>query len=132
MSNVRGFDVKRIKLIWHFKRLNVSIVIGFINKKSSGEVWFYYDEKGINDAKKYGFDHYPGFFYTEKIYNLNVLDIFGMRLPKSSRMDLDDFYEYWQVDISKKEDVFYMLAATHAITPTDSFEFIPDFNIEKN
>lgn len=100
-------------------------------KKSASEgIRFQYNEKGVEKAKEFGFVHYEGFPDTSKnkIYNENVIEIFGQRLMRSERPDLKDFYDFWNIDLSKKEDKFYMLAFTQGLLPTDNFEFLADFN----
>ena len=116
-----------IHLIWRPGKGHNRISVGTIKKSASEGVRFQYNEKGVEKAKKLGFIHYEGFPDTSKVYTENVIDIFGQRLIRSERPDLKDFYDFWEIDITKKEDKLYMLAFTQGLLPTDNFEFLADF-----
>lgn len=120
--------VGNIHLIWRPGKGSNRISVGTIKKSVSEGIRFQYNQKGVEKAKKLGFIHYEGFPDTDKIYNENVIDIFGQRLIRSERPDLKEFYDFWEVDMTKKEDKFYMLAFTQGLLPTDNFEFLADFN----
>lgn len=122
--------IGNIKLIWRPGKGSRRIPIGTIRKNVSEGVRFQYDKKGVEEAKKLGFVHYEGFPDTnpEKIYDENVIDIFGQRLIRSERADLKEFYEFWNIDIKKRNHKFYMLGFTQGLLPTDNFEFLADFN----
>lgn len=122
--------IGNIHLIWRPGKGSRRISVGTIKKSASEGIRFQYNEKGVEKAKEFGFVHYEGFPDTskDKIYNENVIEIFGQRLMRSERPDLQDFYDFWNIDLSKKEDKFYMLAFTQGLLPTDNFEFLADFN----
>ena len=122
--------IGNIHLIWRPGKGSRRISVGTIKKSASEGIRFQYNEKGVEKAKEFGFVHYEGFPDTSKnkIYNENVIEIFGQRLMRSERPDLKDFYDFWNIDLSKKEDKFYMLAFTQGLLPTDNFEFLADFN----
>ena len=122
--------IGNIHLIWRPGKGCRRISVGTIKKSASEGIRFQYNEKGVEKAKEFGFVHYEGFPDTSKnkIYNENVIEIFGQRLMRSERPDLKDFYDFWNIDLSKKEDKFYMLAFTQGLLPTDNFEFLADFN----
>lgn len=122
--------IGNIHLIWRPGKGSRRISVGTIKKSASEGIRFQYNEKGVEKAKEFGFVHYEGFPDTskDKIYNENVIEIFGQRLMRSERPDLKDFYDFWNIDLSKKEDKFYMLAFTQGLLPTDNFEFLADFN----
>ncbi|POY40030.1 hypothetical protein C3L50_09435 [Flavobacterium alvei] len=120
--------IGNIHLIWRPGKGSRRISVGTIKKSASEGIRFQYNPKGVEEAKKLGFIHYEGFPDTEKIYTENVIEIFGQRLMRSERPDLQDFYEFWNIDLNKKEDKFYMLAFTQGLLPTDNFEFLANFN----
>ena len=122
--------IGNIHLIWRPGKGSRRISVGTIKKSASEGIRFQYNEKGVEKAKEFGFVHYEGFPDTSKnkIYNENVIEIFGQRLMRSERPDLKDFYDFWNIDLSKQEDKFYMLAFTQGLLPTDNFEFLADFN----
>ena len=121
--------IGNIHLIWRPGKGSRRISVGTIKKSASEGIRFQYNEKGVEKAKEFGFVHYEGFPDTSKnkIYNENVIEIFGQRLMRSERPDLKDFYDFWNIDLSKKEDKFYMLAFTQGLLTTDNFEFLDDF-----
>lgn len=120
--------VGNIFLIWRKGKGGRRISVGVIKRNSSEGVRFHYLNNNLVEAKKMGFKHYEGFPDTEKVYSENVLDIFGQRIVRSERNDVNDFYDFWQIDKKYKEDDFYMLAYTQGLLPTDNFEFLADFN----
>lgn len=120
--------IENIHLIWRPGKGSRRISVGTIKKSTSEGIRFQYNLEGIAEAKKFGFVHYEGFPDTAKIYTENVIEIFGQRLMRSERSDLQDFYDFWNVDLSKKEDKYYMLAFTQGLLPTDNFEFLAQFN----
>lgn len=122
--------IGNIILVWRPGKGSRRIPIGTIRKNVSEGIRFQYDKEGVDEAKKLGFVHYEGFPDTdsEKVYDENVIDIFGQRLIRSERADLKDFYDFWDIDTKKKNNKFYMLAFTQGLLPTDNFEFLADFN----
>ncbi|WP_395065374.1 HIRAN domain-containing protein [Flavobacterium sp.] len=124
--------IGNIQLVWRPGKGSSRISIGTIKKNETEGVRFQYNVLGVEKAKKLGFEHYEGFPDTNKTYTENVLQIFGQRLIKSERTDSKDFYDFWNVDVSKAKHKFYMLAFTQGLLPTDNFEFLADFNPVKN
>jgi hypothetical protein len=124
--------IGNIQLIWRPGKGSRRISVGAIRKNATEGVRFQYNQKGVEEAKKLGFVHYEGFPDTQKIYSENVIEIFGQRLTRSERPDLKNFYDFWGVDLNKKDNKYYMLAFTQGLLPTDSFEFLADFNPIEN
>lgn len=120
--------IGNIHLIWRPGKGSRRISVGAIRKSALEGIRFQYNKDGVAQAKKLGFIHYEGFPDTDKIYTENVIDIFGQRLMRSERPDLEDFYNFWNIDFNKRDDKYYMLAYTQGLLPTDSFEFLADFN----
>ncbi|WP_432222704.1 hypothetical protein ACRASX_05615 [Flavobacterium sp. TMP13] len=120
--------IGNIHLIWRPGKGMSRISVGTIKKSTSEGIRFQYNQKGVEVAQKLGFVHYEGFPDTAKIYTENVIEIFGQRLMRSERPDLQDFYNFWNIDQKKKEDKYYMLAFTQGLLPTDNFEFLANFN----
>ncbi|MBG6061018.1 hypothetical protein IWX83_000792 [Flavobacterium sp. CG_9.1] len=126
--------IGNIHLIWRPGKGSRRISVGTIKKSASEGIRFQYNQDGVEEAKKLGFVHFEGFPDTtkDKIYTENVIEIFGQRLMRSERPDLQDFYDFWNIDLSKKEDKYYMLAFTQGLLPTDNFEFLAHFNPVEN
>lgn len=122
--------IGNIHLIWRQGKGSRRISVGTIKKSALEGIRFQYNQEGVEEAKKLGFVHYEGFPDTSKnkIYTENVIEIFGQRLMRSERPDLQDFYNFWNIDQRKKEDKYYMLAFTQGLLPTDNFEFLANFN----
>jgi hypothetical protein len=120
--------IGNIHLIWRPERGKRRISVGTIKKSATEGIRFQYNESNLEDARQEGFLCYEGFPDVDKFYSENVVDIFGQRLTRSERPDTKDFYDFWHIDTSKKDDKFYMLAFTQGLLPTDNFEFLADFN----
>ncbi|MDR1974672.1 MAG: hypothetical protein LBQ31_08390 [Bacteroidales bacterium] len=80
------------------------------------------------DAVKTGFTPYTDFPDLSKTYTENVLDIFGQRLTKSERDDIQKYYDFWEIKPQYKEDKYYLLAHTQGLLATDNFEFLADYS----
>lgn len=124
--------IGNISLVWRKGKGSRRIVVGVIKNNASQGVRFSYIPEGVEKAKQYGFTMYEGFPDITKEYTENVIDIFGQRIMRSERNDIDDFFKFWQIDKKYKEDNFYMLAYTQGLLPTDNFEFLAEFNPIKN
>ncbi|PKB16805.1 hypothetical protein [Flavobacterium sp. 5] len=120
--------IGNIHLIWRPGKGSRRISVGTIKKSATEGIRFQYNQEGVAEAKKQGFVHYEGFPDTDKIYTENVIEIFGQRIIRTDRPDLKNFYDFWEIDKKKKENKYYMLAFTQGLLPTDSFEFLADFN----
>ncbi len=120
--------IGHIFLAWRKGAGSRRILVGTIKRSSTAGVKFEYSQEGVVEAKKDGFVPYPDFPDTTKVYAENVLEIFGQRLNKSEREDIQKYYSYWEVDSALKNDKFYLLAHTQGLLPTDNFEFLADYN----
>jgi hypothetical protein len=125
-------QIGNIFLTWKKGPGSRRIAVAKIARSATDIGRFHYLPENVEIAKKEGFSFYTGFPDTNKVYTENVLDILGQRISKSERNDLKDFYDFWCVDSSRKNDVFYMLAMTQGLLPTDNFEFLADFNPVKD
>lgn len=120
-------DIAHIYLAWRKGAGYPRIIIGVIKRNTFG-VTFSYLQNGLDEAKKEGFVTYTDFPDEKKVYTEGVLDIFGLRLNKSEREDIQKYYDYWEIDPQFKDDKYYLLAHTQGLLPTDNFEFLADFN----
>lgn len=104
------------------------IIIGVIKRNATEGVTFRYLKEGLKVAKKDGFVIYPDFPDEDKVYADHVLDTFGQRLNKSEREDIYRYYSYWEIDPTRRDDKYYLLAHTQGMLPTDNFELLADYN----
>ncbi len=121
-------EIGNIHLCWRQAKGSNRIPIGTIKHSVTGGVRFSYNQNEVAKARKLGFQHYEGFPDITKVYDENVLEIFGQRLIKSERSDTSAFYEFWGIDAQYKDNDFYMLAYTQGLLPTDNYEFLADFH----
>ena len=120
---MQEFD--KIFLIWRKGKGHQRFVIGELFQY--GGIYKYKYLPKAKELEKEGFTTYTEFQDLNKIYDTNVLQIFGQRLTKSTRPDIKKLYDFWSVDEQKTDDVFYMLGKTQALLATDNFEFIPEY-----
>lgn len=123
--------IGNIFLVWRKGPGARRIPVGEIKRNISQGTRFEYIPKNVIKAQEQGFIPYTGFPDISKNYSENVLEIFSQRLSKSERNDLSDFYDFWRVDITRKDDSYYMLSQTQGLLPIDNFEFLTDFNPKK-
>lgn len=120
--------IGNIYLTWRTGTGNRRFPVGTIKKSATEGIRFQYNQDEVAKAKEFGFVPYEGFPDLDKVYTENVIDIFGQRLIRSERNDVQDFYKFWEIDLNYKDDKFYMLAYTQGLLPTDNYEFLADFN----
>lgn len=93
---------------------------------------FHYLQTGVAKAKEEGFTPYVDFPETTKVYTEKVLDIFGQRLIKTERSDIQKYLDFWNISKEYQNDKFYLLAYTQGMLSTDNFEFLADFHPVKD
>lgn len=125
-------SIGNIYLTWRKGKSETRIPIGVIKRNITSGTRFHYLEKGVKEANKFGFSIYEGFPDISTTYSNNVIEIFGQRIMRSERNDIKDFYDFWLIDKQYLNDVYYMLAHTQGILPTDNYEFLADFNSSKD
>jgi hypothetical protein len=121
-------EIGPIFLTWREGQGKRRHLVGVIKSKASEGVIFSYLPKGVGSAQKNGFSPYTEFPDISKTYNTGVLDVFGQRIMKLERSDIQDLFDFWEIDPKHKEDKYYMLAHTQGLNPTDNFEFLADYN----
>jgi hypothetical protein len=124
---MKEFD--KIYLSWRKGQGSRRHIVGTLQQTSDGRYEFSYDQKKVEEAKAEGFLPYTEFSDITKTYNGNVLDIFAQRLIKSERPDVQNFYDFWEIEPQHKDDKFYMLGHTQGLQPSDNFEFLADYNL---
>ena len=124
---MKEFD--KIYLSWRKGQGSRRFIVGLLQQSDTGTFSFSYDIAIVENAKQEGFAPYTEFPDITKSYNGTVLDIFAQRLIKSERPDIQNFYDFWEIDPQFKEDKFYLLGHTQGLLPTDNFEFLADYNI---
>lgn len=117
-----------IYLSWRQGRGSRRKIVGIIKKNVTDGVRFKYVQEGVDEAQKEGFTPYIDFPDTSKTYTENVLDIFGKRLIKTERPDIQKYLDFWAIDPKYQDDKYYLLAYTQGMLSTDNFEFLADFH----
>lgn len=103
-------------------------IVGVIKYNSTEGVRFSYKKENVEKAQIDGFVPYTEFPFTDREYFEGVLDKFSQRLTRPERADYGRFIKFWEVPDQKRTDVFYLLAHTQGLAPTDNFEFLANFN----
>jgi hypothetical protein len=124
---MKEFD--KLYLSWRKGRGSRRHIVGVLEHSADGRFIFTYDKLSVANAEKDGFAPYTEFPDITKSYNGNALEIFGQRLIKSERPDIQSFYDFWEIEPQHKDDKFYMLGHTQGLQPTDNFEFLADYNV---
>jgi hypothetical protein len=124
--------VKQIIVTWRLGRTHGRIPIGIIKSNILNGTTFEYIPDGVKKVKEKGFTCYSDFPDLNKKYNANVLNIFSQRINNSDRTDIQKYYDFWEVPSVYKKDIFYLLAYTQGLLPTDNFEFLAEFYSIKN
>ena len=116
-------------LIWKNEESRRRFKIGILTYDNNNYKFKYVDPE-LNDAKKNGFDFYPGFDEMNKEYVSNELfPNIDTRLPNVSRPDYLSILNSYNLDLSSSK--FEILKATKGRLITDNFEFVPSFDKNK-
>lgn len=121
-------EFEKIYLSWRQGQGSRRFIVGILNKNSEGKFTFQYRKDDVLKAKQEGFAPYTEFPLIDKVYNGNVLDIFAQRLTKPERSDIQNFYDFWEIDPKYIDDKYYLLAHTQGLSTIDNFEFLADYN----
>lgn len=120
--------ISKIYLTWRKGKGHRRHIIGVLRRNATDGVRFEYIKDNITIASEDGFAPYVDFPDIDKIYKQNVIEIFGQRLVKAERADIQKYYDFWELDMKLVEDKYYMLAYTQGMLSTDNFEFLADFH----
>lgn len=120
-------ELGNIYLVWRKSKGERRHKVGMVRRNSTQGVRFHYLVKW-DEAARLGFTPYTDFPDLTKEYSENVLDIFGQRLTKSERGDIQRYYDFWEIEHEHKEDKYYLLSHTQGLLATDNFEFLADFS----
>lgn len=123
---IKGID--NIFLAWRRGAGSRRIIVGIIEADDSNRVRFSYLSEGVKKAEEDGFSSYIDFPDTAKVYTENVLEIFGRRLNRSDRDDIQQYYDFWEVNDEYRTDQYYLLAHTQGLLVTDNFEFLAEYS----
>jgi hypothetical protein len=105
-------------------------IVGVLQKTTDGKHIFKYEQPTVTKLQtEEGFTPYTEFQNITKEYNENVAEIFGQRLTKTDRPDIQSFFKFWEVDETKAQDKFYLLGKTQGLIPTDNFEFLAEYRL---
>lgn len=120
--------IETIYLVWRKGKGSRRKVVGVLKRNATEGARFAYIKDGVEEAQKEGFTPYVDFPDTLKVYTDNVLEIFGQRLIKTERSDIQKYLDFWDIDPKYQDDKYYLLAYTQGMLSTDNFEFLADFH----
>ena len=116
-------------LIWKEPLSHRRFKIGILIKLNDGYGFSYVDPE-LGEARKVGFNFFPGFNDLSKTYKNNELFInIASRLPNKGRIDYLEILNSYNLD--KESSDFDILKATRGRTLTDNYEFVPAFDLNK-
>ena len=111
---MKEFD--KIFLTWRKGVGKPRQIVGVLQKTPDGKHIFKYIQPTVEKLQKEeGFTPYTEFQDITKEYNGNVAEIFGQRLTKTNRPDIQSFFNFWEVDETKAKDKFYLLGKTQGL-----------------
>ena len=116
-------------LIWKEPLSHKRFKMGILIKLNDGYEFSYVDPE-LGEARKVGFNFFPGFNDLSKTYKNNELFInIASRLPNKGRIDYLEILNSYNLD--KESSDFDILKATRGRTLTDNYEFVPAFDLNK-
>lgn len=125
-------EIGHIYLSWRAGRGKERYIVGVLKRNSTEGVTFRYFKDEVEKASKEGFMPYREFPDIDKEYKEHVLEIFGQRIMKPERADIDELYDFWEIDRKYANDNYYLLARTQGLSPLDNFEFLAHYHPVRN
>lgn len=96
-------------------------IIGYLIKEKDGDYLYKYDQKGIQEARKNGYQYIVGFKDTRKVYSSKELfPAFKSRIPSKQRRDLANILANLGIE---NYDEFDLLALSGGRLLTDAISF---------
>ena len=117
-------------LIWKEPKERRRYTIGELTYKDN-KYMFKYVNPELEDAKIAGFEYFPGFNQTDKLYieNNDMFANISTRLPNKNRPDYLALLNMYNLDVNSSK--MEILTKTKGRLITDNFEFVPAFNKRK-
>lgn len=125
-------EFDKIHLVWKKGASHRRVPVGLLERSIDDKYIFKYNAEIKDLQKTEGVTLYTEFQDVDKTYNGNVADIFGQRLMKIDRPDINNFFNFWEVDKEKANNKFYLLGKTQGLVPTDNFEFLAEYKLVSN
>ncbi len=120
---------KELWLIWKEPTTRRRYKVGIL-KNEEKEFTFEYSNPELDEAKKVGFNYFPGFNDTSKKYKSTALfSNISTRLLNKKRPDYLELLNRYNLENDSSE--FEILTATRGRLITDSYEFVRPFNNNK-
>lgn len=120
---------KEMWLIWKEPEKRRRYKIGTLVKDDAGYEFKYVNPE-LDDAKEVGFNYFPGFEDTNKVYRSNSLFAnIATRLPNVNRPDYLEILNAYNLEKDSSE--FEILLSTKGRLVTDNYEFVPSFDQNK-
>lgn len=123
------YEFDTIHVVWRKGVGGRRYSVGVLKKTPEGKHIFKYADNAEQLRKEEGFTPYTEFQDLNKEYNGNVAEIFGQRLTKTDRPDVNNFFSFWEVDPQRANDKFYLLGKTQGLVATDNFEFLAEYHL---
>ncbi|MFR0822642.1 MAG: HIRAN domain-containing protein [Clostridia bacterium] len=120
---------KELWLIWKEPNTRRRYTVGTLIQDIDGYTFKYFQDT-VKSIEKLGFDFFPGFEETEKIYHSNKLFTSILnRLPNPIRTDYETILKSY--GLSRNSSEVEILEITKGRLLTDNYEFVPAFNKNK-
>lgn len=108
-------DVRILLVNWN------KSTIGYLIKEKDGNYFYRYDQKGIQEARKQGYQYMVGFKDTRKVYcSEELFPAFKSRIPTKQRRDLAKILSNLGIE---NYDEFDLLALSGGRLLTDAISF---------
>lgn len=117
---------QNIYLTWRRGRGERRVAVGVV--ETSPSLTFRYLPLGVSEAEAEGFSHHPCFPDTGRVYTENIATVLAQRIISPSRPDAGEYYDFWEISREERGDVVSVLAHSSGTLPTDTFEWLAEFD----
>jgi hypothetical protein len=124
-------EPQRLYLIWQGPEggeRSRRIVAELLRTDHMVELRYLTQSEDFRKARENGFEGYPAFPKTERIYRDGVIETLMLRLPPRERSDFNKYLESFRISTAVQISDFALLGYSGAKLPSDGFSIVHPFD----
>lgn len=124
-------EPQRLYLVWQGPEggdRSRRIIAELLRTNHDVELRYLTGSEDFRKARESGFEGYPAFPKTERVYKEGVIETFLLRLPPRERSDFNKYLESLRISPSAGVSDFALLGYSAAKLPSDGFSIIHPFD----
>jgi hypothetical protein len=124
-------EPQRLLLVWQGPEggdRSRRIVAELLRTNHAIELHYLTQSEDFRKARENGFEGYPAFPKTDRVYKEGVIETFMLRLPPRERSDFNKYLESQRISTAVRISDFALLGYSGAKLPSDGFSIVHPFD----